>query len=68
MTRREARARISPRKLAEAMRRVVFDPRRGQALVEEAPCAYRDIREVLEDEVDLVRPVLRLEPLAVLKG
>jgi tRNA-splicing ligase RtcB len=36
--------------------------------VEEAPSAYRDIREVLEDERDLVRPVLRLEPLVVLKG
>jgi tRNA-splicing ligase RtcB len=68
LTRREARARISARKLAEAMRRVVFDPRRNRTLVEEAPSAYRDIREVLEDEVDLVRPVLRLEPLAVLKG
>jgi tRNA-splicing ligase RtcB len=68
MTRREARAHISPRRLAESMRRVVFDPRRSQALVEEAPSAYRDIREVLEDEVDLVRPVLRLEPVAVLKG
>lgn len=37
-------------------------------LVEEAPLAYRDIVEVVEDEVDLVRPVIRLEPLAVLKG
>jgi tRNA-splicing ligase RtcB len=36
--------------------------------VEEAPAAYRDIGEVLEDQVDLVRRRLRLEPIAVLKG
>lgn len=68
LTRREARTRISPHRLTEAMRRVVFDPRRVRSLVEEAPSAYRDLREVLEDEADLVRPLLRLEPLAVLKG
>lgn len=68
MTRREARERISTGRLAHAMRRVVHDARRARALVEEAPGAYRDIREVLEDERDLVRAVLRLEPLVVLKG
>ena len=49
------------------MRRVVFDGRR-RGLIEEAPAAYRDIVEVLEDEVDLVVPRIRLEPIAVLKG
>jgi tRNA-splicing ligase RtcB len=68
MTRREARERIRLNRLARSMRRVVHDERRSQALVEEAPEAYRDITEVLEDEVDLVRPVQRLEPLVVLKG
>ncbi len=68
MTRREAREQISTDRLAHAMRRVVHDERRARALVEEAPAAYRDIGEVLEDEDDLVRPVLRLEPLVVLKG
>jgi RNA-splicing ligase RtcB len=47
---------------------VVFDQRRRASLVEEAPSAYRDIGEVLEDEADLVRPVVRLEPIVVLKG
>ena len=32
------------------------------------PDLARDIREVLEDERELVRPVIRLEPIAVLKG
>ena len=49
------------------MRRVVFDSGlRG--IVEEAPAAYRDIAEVLEDEADLVEPLQRLIPIAVLKG
>lgn len=68
MTRREARARISGARFAHAMRRVVHDERRAATLVEEAPQAYREIAEVLEDERDLVRPLRRLEPLVVLKG
>ena len=68
MTRREARERIPVDRLAHAMRRIVHDERRVATLVEEAPAAYRDIGEVLEDEADLISPLLRLEPLAVLKG
>ncbi|WP_375742522.1 RtcB family protein [Corallococcus interemptor] len=68
LTRTEARARIRPDALAHALRRVVFDPGRAHALVEEAPAAYRDLTEVLEDEADLVTPRVRLTPLAVLKG
>ena len=68
MTRREARQRVRTDRLARSMRRVVHDERRASQLVEEAPEAYRDITEVLDDEVDLVRPVRRLEPLVVLKG
>jgi hypothetical protein len=37
-------------------------------LVEEAPAAYRDIGEILQDQEDLVRRHVRLEPVAVLKG
>jgi tRNA-splicing ligase RtcB len=68
MTRKEARARIRPAALEHAMRRVVFDAGRAASLVEEAPTAYRDITEVLEDEEELVTPLLRLTPIAVLKG
>lgn len=68
MTRREARERIRPAQLQQAMRRVVYDERRSRTLVEESPHAYRNITDVLEDEADLVVPVLRLEPIAVLKG
>jgi tRNA-splicing ligase RtcB len=68
LTRGEARARIRPAALEHALRRVVFDRHRVDDLVEEAPEAYRDIVEVLEDEAELVTPVLRLTPIAVLKG
>jgi tRNA-splicing ligase RtcB len=68
LTRTEARARIRPAALEHALRRVVYDRGRAASLVEEAPAAYRDITEVLEDEADLVTPFLRLTPLAVLKG
>lgn len=68
LTRTEARTRIRPEALVHALRRVVFDPGRTRALVEEAPTAYRDLAEVLEDQADLVTPRVRLTPLAVLKG
>jgi tRNA-splicing ligase RtcB len=68
LSRREARARIDPSRLARAMRRVVHDARGARSLVEEAPAAYRDVRRVLEDEADLATPRVRLEPIVVLKG
>ncbi len=68
LTRTEARARVTPERLRHELRRVVYDATRERTLVEEAPAAYRPIGEVLEDEAELVRPVLRLEPIAVLKG
>jgi tRNA-splicing ligase RtcB len=68
MTRSEARRKIRPAALRQMMRGVIFDRGRLEDLVEEAPAAYREIKEVLEDQADLVAPVLRLEPIAVLKG
>jgi tRNA-splicing ligase RtcB len=68
MSRSEARATLTPRLLEAQLRGVVFDHRKTRSLVEEAPAAYRDIREVLEDQRELVSPRLRLEPLGVLKG
>jgi tRNA-splicing ligase RtcB (3'-phosphate/5'-hydroxy nucleic acid ligase) len=68
ITRREARTQVRREKLVHQLRQVVFDRDRVDSLVEEAPDVYRPIRDVLEDEKDLVEPVLRLEPLMVLKG
>jgi tRNA-splicing ligase RtcB len=68
MSRKEARAAIAPKALAQAMRRVAYPEALARHLVEEAPAAYRDITEVLEDQEDLVRRRVRLEPIAVLEG
>jgi len=70
LTRTEAHARISPAQLRRQMDGIVYP--RGQrfesALVEEAPDAYKPIKEVLQQQTDLVKPLLRLEPILVLKG
>jgi tRNA-splicing ligase RtcB len=50
------------------MRRIAYPEHLLSQLVEEAPAAYRDIGEVLDDQRDLVRRRVRLEPIAVLKG
>lgn len=68
MSRKEARSAVRPDALRRAMRRIVYPEHLAPHLVEEAPSAYRDITEVLEDQEDLVRRHLRLEPVAVLKG
>lgn len=34
----------------------------------EAPLAYKNIEEVIESELDLITPIVKLRPLAVLKG
>jgi tRNA-splicing ligase RtcB len=68
LTRTEARAQIRPAALARDMRRIVWPAQLARKLVEEAPSAYRDITEVLEDQRDLVVRERRLEPIAVLKG
>ena len=39
-----------------------------QSQLDEAPSAYKDIEEVMQQEADLVRPVVKLRPLAVIKG
>ncbi len=68
MSRAEARSALRLDRVLEGMRGVVVPRRQGRSLVEEAPAAYRDIGEVLDDQRDLVRRVQRLTPLAVLKG
>ena len=68
MTRREARSKIRPAALSQAMRRIAWPEHLARRLVEEAPAVYRDLGEVLEDQADLVVRERRLEPIAVLKG
>jgi tRNA-splicing ligase RtcB len=68
LSRREARRAVRVDALERAMRKVAYPRSLRERLVEEAPCVYRDVREVLEDQDDLVTPAWRLEPVAVLKG
>lgn len=41
---------------------------RGKSDLEECTSAYKNINQVLQDESDLVRPIVKLKPIAVLKG
>ena len=41
---------------------------RGKKDLDEAPGAYKDISEVIANELDLIEVVHRLKPLAVVKG
>ena len=41
---------------------------RNKSDLEEAPSSYKDIQMVMENQMDLVDIVVKLEPLAVLKG
>lgn len=66
LRRSEARRKIRPEALRRALGDVVIPE--GEAMVEEAPGAYRDVRKVLAAQEDLVQRRLRLEPLVVLKG
>ena len=36
--------------------------------LDEAPSAYKDITTVINNERDLVKPIVELHPLAVIKG
>lgn len=63
----------------EAMAGIVFDrwkpvkswgKKRGPKMVDlgEAPQAYKDIDAVIEAELDLIEPLVKLRPLGVIKG
>ena len=41
---------------------------RSKQDLEECTSAYKDIHQVLKDEEDLVKPIIKLQPIAVLKG
>ena len=68
LSRSEAHKQISQKNLQRQMAKVVYPQHLARALIEEAPAAYKDIKQVLAEQEDLVRPILRLEPIAVIKG
>ena len=72
MSRAEADKTISEEQANKSMEGVVFGrwsrDRKGRLDVSECPLAYKDIEEVIQQELDLIKPLVKLQPLGVLKG
>ncbi|MBF0119694.1 MAG: RtcB family protein [Desulfobacterales bacterium] len=76
MGRNEASRNLSLADCDKAMDGIVFDrwtkvkrgKEKGQYDLGEAPQAYKDIDTVIRSEADLVKPLIKLKPLAVVKG
>lgn len=67
-TRAAARKAITLRDLRRETSHVLFDRRRERLLVEEAPSAYKDIRQVMRAQRELTRIARELTPVLVYKG
>ncbi|MGI9950911.1 RtcB family protein [Moorellaceae bacterium AZ2] len=70
MSRKKARTSLSVEEFRASVEGVLLRARKLRSLLDEAPLAYKDIDEVVGTLVDagLTRPVVRLKPLAVIKG
>ena len=47
---------------------MVLKSRLEKSDLDEAPGAYKDIDTIMENQKDLVTPIVKLRPLAVVKG
>ena len=68
LSRRDARRRVGLREAARQLRGVAYDGRLLDALRDESPAAFRDVREVAKAQRDLLRTTRVLRPLACVKG
>ncbi len=68
MSRTQATRKISRAELQRQMKGIWFDWRLADAIRDEAPSAYKDIRAVLREQHDLVRVRRTLRPLLNYKG
>jgi tRNA-splicing ligase RtcB len=68
MSREEARRKINDSDLHMQLRGTLFDDTNAANLREEAPGAYKDVREVLRAQSELVKRVRRLRPVLSYKG
>jgi tRNA-splicing ligase RtcB len=66
LARKQANRVLTHAQAEESMQHVVFGVRQGE--YDEMPACYKDIDAVMSAQEDLVRPVHRLLPLAVVKG
>lgn len=67
MSRNQAVKTLNLEEEQKKMKRILGQPRNKEEL-EEAPGAYKDIEEVMENQKDLVKIKVKLRPLAVIKG
>lgn len=68
LSREAARRRFRGRDLERDLRHVWFDVRRSASLCDEAPAAYRDIRQVMRAQRDLASVFRELHPVLNYKG
>jgi tRNA-splicing ligase RtcB len=67
--RKQAQRQLDLQKETELLNRLgVLHSIRSRKHLDEAAGAYKDINEVIDNQLDLVQPVTRLSPLAVIKG
>lgn len=66
MSRAAANKTITEQEAQAAMQGIVHD--RFQGKYEEAPQAYKNIEDVMSWQKDLVKPIVKLQPLGVMKG
>jgi tRNA-splicing ligase RtcB len=72
MGRNQASRTLTREACDEAMEGIVFGrwnkDRKGRMDFGEAPQAYKDIEDVIASQRDLIRPLVKLQPLGVIKG
>lgn len=70
LSRTAAAKEITKEQFESSMGRVIYNSRNYRDLLDEAPGAYKDIDQVVETlaAIGLTRKVVRLRPLAVIKG
>ncbi len=72
MGRMEASRVLNREECDQAMEGIVFgrwgQDRKGNLDFGEAPQAYKDIEDVIRSELDLITPIVKLQPLGVIKG
>lgn len=70
MSRKEATRQFTVEKVVSDLKsqNVVLGKRKRSDVAEESRWAYKDIDEVIENQLDLIEPVLRLRTVVVVKG
>ncbi len=69
LSRHKARKNLSLKEEVEKLNKLgIIHSIRSKRDLDEAPSAYKDINEVINNQLDLIEPVIELLPLAVVKG